>query len=188
MSFFNLNDINNRIAKGNISKSYANNELFESIKIAKSLTDKVYDIFLSHSFLDSAQILVIKNDIEELGFTVYVDWIEDSQLDRNNVNRNTALLIKMRMKKCKSLFFATTENYSQSKWMPWELGLFDGLKEKVAILPVLQESFSSFKGSEYLELYPYVDKAIFNTLYINEPGGKFVQLSEWLKGKKPYKH
>lgn len=34
------------------------------------------------------------------------------------------------MRQCKSLFFVTTTNATNSKWMPWECGYFDGLDSK----------------------------------------------------------
>ncbi len=190
MSFFNLNDINSKINQRHITESVSYKSLSDSVRIAKS-SNKSFDIFLSHSYLDSNQILVIKEEIESLGFSVYVDWIEDKQLDRTKVNKETALLLKDRMGNCKSLFFAATPNYTNSKWMPWELGYFDGFKGKVVILPILDKSNSSYKGSEYLELYPYIDKATIKgtstmKLWVNDSDKKYVELSDWLAGKEPY--
>ena len=192
MSFFNLKDINKTIERDQVSEYYAESALMESVRLQKSTLMKTYDIFLSHSYLDSKQIYVIKKEIENMGFSVYVDWIEDPELNRTKVNKKTALLLKKRMESCKSLFYATTTNYQQSKWMPWELGYFDGIKSKVAILPILDERNSTFTGTEYLELYPYVDKEPSkefsnNTLWINEKGDKYIHFSAWLNGKLPYK-
>jgi hypothetical protein len=95
---------------------------------------KTYDVFLSHSFGDAAVILGIKYLIEEQGRSVYVDWIEDKGLDRKNVTAATADILRHRMRSCKSLIYATSQNSSQSKWMPWELGYFDGLRpEKISM-------------------------------------------------------
>ena len=57
----------------------------------------------------------------------------------------------------KWLYLQKTET---SKWMPWECGYFDGIEEKVAILPIRQHSFNNdFIGQEYLSLYSYCVKA-----------------------------
>lgn len=40
------------------------------------------------------------------------------------------------MKQSKCLLFATTENYLNLKWMPWEIGYYDGFTGKVVILPI----------------------------------------------------
>jgi hypothetical protein len=62
-----------------------------------------YDIFLSHSFKDAEIILGVKKVIEDLGLTVYVDWIEDADLDRSKVTVKTAAVLRERMKSCSSL-------------------------------------------------------------------------------------
>lgn len=120
---------------------------------------KQYDIFLSHSYDDAEIILGIKKLIEALGLTVYVDWIDDAKLDRSKVTRKTAAVLRARMRNCSSLIYAHSSNSSDSVWMPWEVGYFDGFKPKqIWILPVVAESDSEFKGQEYLGLYPTVDK------------------------------
>jgi hypothetical protein len=68
------------------------------------------------------------------------------------------------MRNSQSLIFATSSASSQSKWMPWELGYFDGFKPGyVAILPLVPSTYSDFKGQEYLGLYPYVEDINWNT-------------------------
>lgn len=121
--------------------------------------NKRYDVFLSHSFSDAKDIMGVKVLIEEQGRTVYVDWIDDKQLDRNNVTKATAEVLRHRMKSCKSLIFATSEASSTSKWMPWELGYFDGLRpDKVSIFPLVGDYDSNWTGQEYLGLYPVIEK------------------------------
>lgn len=118
-----------------------------------------FDIFLSHSFLDATEILGLKTIFEDLHYSVYIDWIVDHQLDRSAVNASTANTLRTRMRHSKALIFATSKNQSNSKWMPWELGYFDGFKGKAAILPVVETTNeSSFTGQEYLGLYPYISK------------------------------
>ncbi len=118
---------------------------------------KNYDIFLSHSVRDANLILGMKGIFEDLGYSVYVDWIEDPQLDRTKVTTATAEKLRQRMNSSKSLFFVTTSNADSSRWMPWECGFFDGKKEKVAIVPIQETSTNnSYFGQEYLGLYPYV--------------------------------
>ncbi len=124
---------------------------------------KEYDIFLSHSFSDAEIILGVKRIIEEQGRSVYVDWIEDKGLDRKNVTAATAGILRHRMRSCKSLIYATSQNSSQSKWMPWELGYFDGFRpEKVSILPIVETYDSEWAGQEYLGLYPVIEKLNLN--------------------------
>lgn len=148
---------------------------------------KTYDIFLSHSIKDAEIILGIKGICEDLGYTVYVDWIDDRQLDRSKVTPITADTLRNRMKSSKSLFYVTTENSENSKWMPWECGFFDGLKEKVSIVPVKATSTSTYNGQEYLGLYPYCVKEKSNTgkdvLWIHKDRDTYTSYGHWVSRK-----
>ena len=108
--------------------------------------DQSYDIFMSHSSLDAKEILGLKLCINDIGYSVYVDWIEDPALDRTKVTKDTARYLQARMRKCKCLFFALSANSKGSIWMPWELGYFDGFKGRVAILPVAEKADGSYSG------------------------------------------
>lgn len=146
-----------------------------------------YDIFLSHSYLDKEEVEGLYIELTEFGFSVYVDWIVDPHIDRNNVTKETATLIRNRMKSCKTLLLAISENSSISKWMPWELGYMDGKTEKCAIIPVSRETYpqSSYRGFEYLSLYPFIKKVPnsddINKLWIIEGAKKYVVFDDWLK-------
>jgi hypothetical protein len=118
-----------------------------------------YDVFLSHAYRDGEVILGVKSLIEALGMTVYVDWIDDTGLDRGTVTRNTAKVLRERMRASSCLVYAHSANAGESVWMPWELGYFDGFKPSfVWILPLVDESDSEYEGQEYLGLYPPVEK------------------------------
>jgi hypothetical protein len=118
-----------------------------------------YDVFLSHSFQDADVILGIKTAAEASGLKVYVDWIDDPGLDRNKVHAKTAEALRSRIKASSSLVYAHSTNTQDSKWMPWELGYFDGFRPGyVWILPLVEEYDSEFKGQEYLGLYPTIEK------------------------------
>ena len=128
-------------------------------EVAATKTKTSFDIFLSHSTSDAEIILGVKAVLEDYGKTVYVDWLEDPQLDRRNVTAASAEVIRARMRQCKSLVYVHTANSGGSKWMPWELGYFDGFNGAVAILPVTRNREATFEGQEYLGIYPYMDEA-----------------------------
>jgi len=134
---------------------------------------KTYDIFLSHSFLDRGVIYGLKVAFETGGFSVYVDWVEDPT-DRSKVTSANAELLRGRMKCSRSLVYATSDNAQDSKWMPWELGFFDGFRQKVAVCPIT--SNSSFEGREYLGLYPVVEK----DFWMHKDGKLFKKLRDWI--------
>ena len=119
-----------------------------------------FDIFLSHSFHDAELILGVRTILQRAGKRVYVDWIDDPELDRSHVTRSTANRLRERMQQCTSLIYAATKAATTSRWMPWELGYFDGRKgpEAVAIMPLVSYQGESI-GQEYLGLYPTVERS-----------------------------
>lgn len=125
----------------------------------EAFKEQTYDVFLSHSSLDSKDVLGLCRVLRRrYGLAVYVD-LDDKELDAGKVTPATAAILRARMKYSRALFYAASVNATASKWMPWELGYFDGLKGTVAVLPVGDEAAGSYKGQEYLGLYPYVDEA-----------------------------
>ena len=155
-------------------------------------SSKMYDIFLSHSSKDMDLIAGLKLILEDLGYSVYVDW-NDNQLDPNNVTPETAKILRERMSQCKSLLYAFSENASNSKWMPWELGYFDALKNsRVAVLPITQTAKYSYKGSEFIGVYYVIQIAQIQNTYKEAlwvyDGDKYVIFSSWLLGYNPISH
>ena len=154
-----------------------------------------YDLFISHSFLDKKLILTLIDLFNNAGYSVYVDWINDKTLDRNNVSPKTAKVIKNRISDCKGLSYIATGNIINSKWCPWELGLADGmLNGRSCILPVMEET-GTFKGLEYLGLYPFIEyekvrnKNIYEFWVIDQgDSSRYVSLRNWLNGATLERH
>ena len=124
---------------------------------------------------------------------MYVDWIEDTQLDRSNVNKDTAQTLRSRMNHLKGLAYVATSNSTNSKWCPWELGYFDGKKNsRCCILPIMESN--TFQGQEYLGLYPYIryskisGKNKYDFWVYNQGTDEYVILKKWLAGSNPYNH
>ena len=154
-----------------------------------------YDLFISHSFFDKKLILTLIDLFNNADYSVYVDWINDKTLDRNNVSPKTAKVIKNRISDCKGLSYIATGNITNSKWCPWELGLADGmLNGRSCILPVMEETVT-FKGLEYLGLYPFIEyekvrnKNIYEFWVIDQgDSSRYVSLRNWLNGATLERH
>ena len=137
------------------ARTLAEAELRKSARVSM---DSEFDVFLSHARLDADVIFGVKKLIEQRQLTVYVDWIEDPQLDRSRVRPATAKVLRERMRHCACFVFATSDSSPSSKWMPWELGYFDGFRPgHIGILPLVASANSSFLGQEYLGLYPDIE-------------------------------
>lgn len=181
--------------KSNYLKNLSNKTTLNESRIRMFSIDEEqkFDIFLSHSFLDRDEVKGLYIELTNLGYTVYVDWIIDNKLDRNNVTKETASLIRKRLKNSKSLLLAVSSNAAVSKWMPWELGFVDGNTNRCAIIPVAKDNSTlySFKRTEYLLLYPYIDKETImdgdEELWVNERSDTYVLLKSWINGSNPYK-
>lgn len=193
MALFSKSELENRIIQKSIysSESTVLREGIKNFCVHDSAI--VYDVFLSHSYKDKKAVLALADEFKnKYKLNVYIDWLEDSELDRTHVNAKTAQTIKERMQNCKCLLYATSENSSSSKWMPWETGLMDGLKGRVAICPLIGGDDSNFRGQEYLSMYPFIsyekaEGSDKDVLWINK-GSMYVNFTDWLKGKEPYTH
>ena len=170
-----------QLASNNTS-TIQNRILTESRKIHTE-----FDIFLCHRFSDKDIIRGIYYELTKQGFSVYVDWIIDPQLDRNNVTKASAELVRTRLKASKSLLFAISDNVQMSRWMPWELGYVDGNTNLCAIFPVSENDMTqyTFKRAEYLLLYPYIKRAEIERyspeLYVTESANNYVSFRNWVR-------
>lgn len=127
---------------------------------SKSAADS-FDVFLSHSFNDAEVIYGLRTLLQQEGLSVYVDWIDDPELDRSRVSPATAERLRNRMRQCQTMIYATSRAAGQSRWMPWELGCFDGLRasSRISILPIESSNTGTFIGQEYLGLYKAIKNA-----------------------------
>lgn len=117
-----------------------------------------FDVFLCHSIRDAELVQGAKTILEGEGLSVYVDWIVDPQMDRSAVTSDTAARLRTRLKHSRSLLYLFSQNSKRSRWMPWELGFFDGRDGAVGVLPVVPDAGGlDFGQEEYLGLYPKVE-------------------------------
>ncbi|BDE82492.1 TIR domain-containing protein [Porphyromonas somerae] len=113
---------------------------------------KEYDLFLSHSSLDSELLLKLKSILNHSNVNVYIDWVSDrNALKRELTNENVPKAIKERLKSSKALLYVHTEASQNSKWMPWELGFFHALRGKICVYNPYNVEIAP-----YLEIYPAV--------------------------------
>jgi hypothetical protein len=176
----------------NLAIQYRSARVFKSadtlLREAAATLETSFDVFLSHSIKDADVILGVVAALKNQGLKVYVDWLVDPQMDRSRVTPETAERLRQRMRQSAALVYAHSNQSGSSKWMPWELGYFDGFRSAVAILPIAQTTQESFSGQEYLGLYPYIDGSDV-TLWVNRGAApsrlfrgqaSFKQFREWL--------
>lgn len=132
----------------------------ESLSLSAKTPVQRFDVFLSHSIRDALVIHGLRSLLEGQGVRVYVDWLDDPELDRAHVSPTTAARLRERMKQSESLIYATSSSAKKSRWMPWELGYFDGIRDisRISILPIGDSTDEGFDGQEYLGLYKVIEK------------------------------
>lgn len=159
------------------------NENISNNAFAHQFLDTNFDIFLSHSYPDKGIINSIYNELTSLGLSVYVDWIVDPQLDRNNVTRDSAELIRTRMNHSSSLIYCISANAAMSNWMPWELGYVDGHSHKCAVLPIAKTNIEKYNRREYLKLYPFITESDISKNFVVRESESSIRgtLNEWIK-------
>lgn len=152
-------------------------------------------VFLSHKHDELAQLKQVANLLEQINSLVYVDWLDPSM--PTYTCGKTADNIKKKIKQYDKFILVATDAAIASKWCNWEVGYGDAQKydtEKIALFPLKQDEHTTWKGSEYLELYPvieYIDGYCtregftqpFNEGYYvvyNYGVKKAVKLTEWL--------
>jgi hypothetical protein len=145
--------------------------------------------FLSHSSKDLEILPGVIAILEQHGAAVYVDKKDESLPPYTT--RDTAALLRERIKQANKFILLTTRNSKDSRWMPWELGLADGYKghARTAILPSVDMATDhSWAEQEYLGIY---DRIVFGGLQNyskdvfmvwNQQKHSAIELSRWLKG------
>ncbi|EIV8488669.1 toll/interleukin-1 receptor domain-containing protein [Vibrio vulnificus] len=129
--------------------------------VAKSLNEALaknqQTAFLCHSHKDHELAKGLQVLMKENGWDLYIDW-EDSEMP-STPNRETAHRIKTKIKTNEWFLFLATNNSTQSRWCPWEIGFADSAKgyEKVLIIPTEDDS-GRWYGNEYLQLYKKMDE------------------------------
>jgi hypothetical protein len=114
--------------------------LAESIQFSEYRSS--FDVFLCHASEDAEVILGVMAILDVESATAYVYWIVDQQLDQTQVTPATAQMLRKRMCQFNSLIFVSTKGFRL---------------EKISIFPVVDYSYSDFKGQEYLGLYPAIN-------------------------------
>lgn len=118
----------------------------------------MHDIFLSHSHHDKEMAMKLKERLEELRFDVYADF-DDPELQKQGNNLNHALVEKLKgkIRTCKVFLFVFSAESANSRWMPWELGLADGVVGNVLLWPLHPGAEQARETQEYLKLYNMLD-------------------------------
>lgn len=129
-----------------------------------------YDIFLSQALKDHELVLGLHTILtEDLGLTVFCDWIDAGEPDHGGTAPADAAYIQGKMAASTGLVFVDSEHAVASNWISWEIGWFHGAKGRVCVLPVVSSGADEFRGRQYLGLYPVADEHDKHVLRVSVP-------------------
>lgn len=126
---------------------------------ARMLLEKAFglpgkNVFLSHTSKDDDLVPGVVWFLEENGAKAYVDHKDPSVAGADCLA--IAEHLRKVMSQCSRLVMLASPRSKDSKWIPWELGLADGLERQrnIAIFPSADSSSDmSWSEREYLGLY-----------------------------------
>lgn len=124
--------------------------LLEYIYKYQDLIHKRYDVFLSHSYFDTKDLLRLKRMLNAQGLVVYIDWVNDKvMLNRINQNHDTWSVLQRRMDISDKMIFVMTDNSLRSEWTLREIDYFQKLGKQIYVLKrgeVSEELFENVKN------------------------------------------
>lgn len=157
-------------------------------------------VFISHKHDDLEDLKGVLGFLQaKYKVKVYIDS-QDSSMP-SITSAKTATTLKDRIKKCDKFILLATNAAIESKWCNWELGFGDAqkYKEHIALFPMKPKGTydSSYKGSEYLSIYPYVryldgtenyrnGNSIVKGYYVvtlEEDTNRFTPLEKWFSNR-----
>ena len=139
-------------------------------------------LFLAHSHKDQ--------DIAEeakllLGAQGVQLWIDSQEAGFSlPTSPTTANKLKAKIRELGKLVLLATANALQSLWVPWELGLADGVTgaSNVLIWPIAESEDGRWPGNEYVGIYRRLEEADDGTPGVFPPGQSHgISLAQWLR-------
>lgn len=119
-------------------------------------TPKEHLVFLSYRRADRDYVARVVELLRKVSAKIYVDYLDDEL--PNIPSDETAKILRTRIMRSKKIIQLVTPNSSGSKWMPWELGLGDGLlgyRNSVTLPAILTPN--STIDQEYLNIYGHIE-------------------------------
>lgn len=156
-----------------------------TLKAASSSHDKT--VFLSYASADKHLLVSTIALLESHGGRVYCD-ADDLALPRPP-GPTTAPMLRHRIASCQRLVQLVSYNSHRSQWLPWEIGIADGIHSELccATLPVLSSTSianpdTSWISSSFLTLYGCVMRDGDSWVVEIPRRRSAISLRAWLRG------
>jgi len=156
--------------------------------LSEASTKEGKTVFLSHSSADNDLVPGVISILENHGGRVYVDKKDPALQEMEMVDIANRLRSAVRV--CRKFVLLVTPKSKGSKWIPWELGLGDGVNRDadVALFPsaetIVEQQWSE---QEYLGLYQriiwgdLVGEKKYQWLVLDHRKNTATRLADWLR-------
>lgn len=143
-----------------------------------------YHIFLSYRHADRNYVPGVVKFLKDLHAGVYVDFLDEELA--NSPNSRTAPIIRQRISDSRKLIQLLSPNSNDSRWMPWELGLGDGLlKYPNAVTLPATTTYNQKIPEDFLAMYGHIESTRNSygpeTWIVKYPEGTSKSFTDWLR-------
>lgn len=116
-------------------------DLLNRIQSNTVQSKKVYNVFLSHSYKDSAIVKKLIKALNKHSVNIYCDWTSDNDfLRRELVSDYTKVVLKKRIEQSKNIVFVRTKNSLESDWVGFELDYARELGKPIYYIDLLNDN------------------------------------------------
>ena len=116
------------------------------------------------------------------GYSVYVDWISDKDdLKRENINGDTANVLKERLRQSHFIIYAHTKNAQNSSWVKWEIEYFNSLKKDI---PFIIDLDMSMKNTPEFSLVGWNHLFIKDGICSVKQGSKTTDINDFINNNR----
>ncbi|GAB3636721.1 hypothetical protein GCM10027422_23110 [Hymenobacter arcticus] len=158
--------------------------LNEDVRLFSQPGASKYHVFISYRHEDRSYVPGVAKFLKGLQAGIYVDFLDEELAKAPN--SETAPILRRRITQCSKLIQILTPNSSDSRWMPWELGLGDGILgyPNAVTLPVIND-YQPRVSQDYLDMYGYIETSkssngAFTDWAVIYPKGGNKWFKDWL--------
>lgn len=132
------------------------NRLNEDVRLFSQSGTPTYHVFISYRHEDRSYVPRVAKFLKGLKAGIYIDFLDEELAKAPN--SETAPILRRRITQCSKLIQIITPNSGDSRWMPWELGLGDGILgyPNAVTLPVIND-YQPRVSQEYLDMYGHIE-------------------------------
>lgn len=112
-------------------------DLYKRINSRGLQIKKSFDVFISHSFSDQANIIELFKALNEINLTCYCDWTNDNDfLKRNMASKYTEEVLKKRIEQSTYVLYAKSDSSTKSKWVDFELKFASSIEKDIKVFNI----------------------------------------------------